>query len=272
MPRTRSAWGLVLLALTAGCATAPPVMPAFDTADSVAIPSFPVARARMPEGPIPAQLKLPSGRGPFPAVIVLHGCGGRNITQDDWARRLNGWGYAALLPDSLTPRGLTTVCAPSDQPSATFRDRAGDAVASAAYLRTRPEIDPGRIAVLGQSHGGATAAWLAQAQFEAVGLRAAIDYYGPCREPTGHGTTPLLVLAGDGDNWGNPAASCATYGLALRPDRTFEIHTYPGVLHGFENSRLRYTVKLGHPMGYDAAAAEDSFIHVRAFLDRLVRH
>ena len=34
----------------------------------------------MPSVPIPAALKLPPGQGPFPAIVVLHGCGGRGGT------------------------------------------------------------------------------------------------------------------------------------------------------------------------------------------------
>ena len=238
--------------------------------DAVAIPPVAVARARMPEGPIPALLKLPGGQGPFPAVIVLHGCGGRGLSQLDWAWRLNRWGYAVLIPDSMTPRGVKTVCAPENQPRVTARDRVGDVGSAAAWLRTRPEIDPDRIAVLGQSHGGSTAALTVQRAYEAFRLRAAIDYYGPCREPEQHGAVPLLVLAGEADDWGHPAARCRTYQTNLGSGRTMEIHTYPGVHHGFENARLSRTVHTGHILDHDQAAAEDSFVRVRAFLDRWV--
>ena len=134
---------------------------------------------------------LPPGKGPFPAVIVLHGCGGRGPSQLIWARRLNGWGYAALIPDSLTPRGVRRVCEPELQGFVTPRDRVGDVFSALTWLQTRPEIIPNRIAVLGLSHGGAAAVTATERQYENFGLRAAVDYYGPCVDPAAHGNVPL---------------------------------------------------------------------------------
>jgi dienelactone hydrolase len=102
-------------------------------------------------------------------------------------------------------------------------------------------------------------------------LRAAVDYYGPCIDPRLHGSLPLLVLAGEADDWGDPAKRCRLYGMELRPDQSFEIHTYPGVYHAFDSGPRTKTVILGHALAYDKAAAEDSFNRVRVFLDRLVR-
>ena len=103
-------------------------------------------------------------------------------------------------------------------------------------------------------------------------LRAAVDYYGPCFDPRLHGTVPLLVLAGDADDWGDPAKRCRAYGSELRPGQPFEIHTYPDVYHGFDAGPTTKTVFDGHILEYNRAAAEDSFVHVRAFLDRQLRN
>jgi dienelactone hydrolase len=226
---------------------------------------------RMPAAPIPAVLRLPSGTGPFPAVILLHGCGGPFTGTPAWAYRLNAWGYAALMPDSLTPRGVPTVCDPEDQPKVTPWDRVGDVGAAAAWLRSQPEIDPSRIAVLGLSHGGMTAALAVQTPYAGIRLRAAVDYYGPCVEPRLQGSVPLLALAGEADDWGNPAVACRAYGKALRPDQPFEIHTYPGVYHGFDSGSSGPVIRTGHVLQHDQTAAEDSFLRVHAFLDRWVK-
>ena len=264
----RAAATAAVLTLTAcGAADGPQRM----TQDAVLIPPVETPRARRAPSGLPAVYRPPEGQGPFPAVIVLHGCGGRGASQIAWARRLNAWGYAALVPDSLTPRGVTTVCAPQAQNLVTPRDRAGDVAAAAAWLKTRPEIDPARIAVLGQSHGGSTAALTAQQIYEPLGLKAAVDYYGGCVEAGTQGTLPLLVLAGEADDWGFPAARCTAHGRTLPAGRVFELHTYPGVFHAFERPDRGRSVSNGHILPYDEAAAKDSFVHTKAFLDRWVK-
>jgi dienelactone hydrolase len=249
----------------------PAVVTPASTGGAIAARPILARQPRMPSGPLPAVLRLPAGAGPFPAVILLHGCNGPFSGMPDWAYRLNAWGYAALMPDSMTPRGVKSVCDPAEQPKVTAWDRVGDIGAAATWLRTRSEIDPNRIAVLGLSHGGATAALAAQAPYAGMRLRAAVDYYGPCTDPRLHGSLPLLVLAGEADDWGDPAQRCRAYGQELRPDQLFEIHTYPGVVHAFDSGPRTRVIMMGHAMAYDRAAAEDSFTRVHTFLDRLVK-
>lgn len=261
---------LASIAVLAGCASDPaaPGLPP----NNASIPPIAVPGARMPSGPIPAVLQLPPGKGPFPAVIVLHGCGGRGASQDIWATRLNSWGYAALIPDSMTPRGVKRVCEPEAQSLVTPQDRVGDIGSAAAWLRTRPDIDPHRIAVLGLSHGGAAAALATERVYADLGLRAAINYYGPCIHPERHGSVPLLVLVGGADDWGHPALRCQAFGAALGPGQPFEIYVYPGVHHAFDNPEMVRTVSNSHVLEYDRPAAEDSYARVHNFLEQWLGH
>src|SRR5215813_15255053 len=48
--------------------------------------------------------------GPYPAVIVLHGCGGFSSHSAQLADRIGSWGYVALTVDSLGPRGIASSC------------------------------------------------------------------------------------------------------------------------------------------------------------------
>jgi dienelactone hydrolase len=189
-------------------------------------------------------------------------------------QRLNGWGYGAMVLDSLGPRGIRSVCAPRLQPLVTRQDRAGDAIAAARWLQTVPRVDGARLAVVGSSHGGATAATVANRHFEAAAgglIKAAVDYYGPCREPAEHGSIPLLALAGDDDTWGYPARTCTEFARAVGSAEDVTVRTYPGVVHAFDNSRLvQRTWQEGHPMQYDHDAAEAGFREVHAFLDRTI--
>jgi dienelactone hydrolase len=246
-------------------------------ASSVAIPPQSVPGSRMPTQPLLGEFTLPGGKGPFPAMIVLHGCSGRGPSQDIWAQRLNGWGYAALIPDSYSPRGFTGNCVGLvGQRPITPRARAGDVISAALWLHTRPEIDGARIGVIGFSNGGVTAESVTQRRYEQLYpglLKASVAYYGGCSHPEEHGTVPLLVLVGEADDWGFPARGCRAFGAALTPGPIFEIHTYPGAVHSFDNMRaVQRSWNQGHPMQYDFAAAQDSFEWAKTFLDRYMGH
>jgi len=270
MPVARWLAVLSLLALTeTGCGA--PATPDPFGFDPVKIPPIAAPMARMPPGPLPAAFKLPAGKGPFPAIIVLHGCGGLGPSQIIWAQRLAGWGYATLIPDSLTPRDVKRVCEPESQPLVTPWDRVGDVGSAVAWLRTRKEIDPARIAVLGLSHGGTTAMLATETIYEKFRLRAAIDFYGPCVDPAAHGTVPLFVAAGELDDWGDPALRCKAFAAAMRPAQVVEVHVYPGAYHAFDNPNITHAVVDGHILEYDPAAAAKSYGRVHDFLDRWVK-
>ncbi len=229
----------------------------------------------MPKGAIPAILTLPKGKPPYPVVILLHGCGGGITWLQVWAQRLADWGYASVSPDSYRPRGCASVCTgPAETRAITPQDRAGDVVSTALWLRTQPEIDSNNIAVVGFSNGGSTAAWVTQRRYQQMYpdlIRAAVNYYGGCYRAAEHGTVPLLVLAGELDNWGDPARECREFGAQLMPNQNFQIHTYPRVVHDFDKEYqrgVRYSE--GHPMQYNGEAAQDSYIRTRAFLDRYI--
>ena len=61
----------------------------------------------------------PGDAAPYPAVVVLHGCGGISSHSAAIADRLGGWGYVALAIDTLGPRGMDSGCY-----SGTFVDQA----------------------------------------------------------------------------------------------------------------------------------------------------
>lgn len=104
-----------------------------------------------------AELLTPSGRGPFPTVLMFHGCGGVRAHLHGYARAAVSVGWAALLVDSFTPRGWSRdfakamVCT-----GLRFRGgrRAGDVLAAIAGAGRLPLVDPQRLVLAGWSHGG----------------------------------------------------------------------------------------------------------------------
>ena len=101
-----------------------------------------------------------------PAVVALHGCGGMYGTAPAWRDRLTprhqamadlllAEGYAVLFPDSFNPRGRREICSLKAGSQGITQDhRRLDVLAALAFLRTRPEVDGTRVALLGWSHGG----------------------------------------------------------------------------------------------------------------------
>src|ERR1700760_379763 len=74
---------------------------------------------------IQGDLAKPDGAGPFPAVVVLHGCGGmHDTTKQRLADALVAWGYVTLLVDSYTTRRIVHACDASGL--ATFYKRRAD--------------------------------------------------------------------------------------------------------------------------------------------------
>jgi dienelactone hydrolase len=114
-----------------------------------------------PDRPLGATLWLPAtGAGPFPTAIVLVGAQPWNRDGDlpgrpwhhyaDLADAIARAGGAALLFD----KGGTGVTggAPAD-----LDQRAREAVAAIACARARPEVDPGRLVLVGHSEGSEVA-------------------------------------------------------------------------------------------------------------------
>ena len=69
-----------------------------------------------PALPIWGHLSGPKGDGPFPAIVLLHSCGGLGRSSEVWTARLVDWGYVVLNVDSFGPRGEATCHMPPRPP------------------------------------------------------------------------------------------------------------------------------------------------------------
>jgi len=214
-------------------------------------------------------LYKPDGPGPFPAVVVLHGCNGVSPHMQAWAQRLNRWGYAAVVVDSFGPRGYPEgVCAKGLLVPPELRAR--DAFAAAAWLRSQPFVDGAHIGVVGFSHGGWTImrAILETAvrEADATPFQAAVAYYPYCAFSRVPIASDTLILIGDADDW-TPAPRCTSYVAAqIAPPHALDIKVYPRATHAFDVMAAPRTA-FGHFMSYDPAAADDSFELTRRFFD-----
>jgi len=234
----------------------------------------------------------PLGPGPFPAIVLLHGCGGFYSRQGYvtasyryWLDLLANNGYAALLVDSFNPRGHRSICDLQKRPILISRERVEDAYAARQWLAAQPFLDPGRIGLLGWSNGGSGTLYALRARRAGHGFQAGIAFYPGCRALSQAKTpyrpyAPLLALSGEADDW-TPAAHCVALAKIARANgATMAIATYPGAHHGFDriNLPVRYRPDVRNPnrpsgrgatTGGDPAAREDA---VRRTLEFFALH
>ena len=117
-----------------------------------AAPALAQQNVRVPAGNVQlaAQLFKPANAaGRIPAVAIFHGCGGPGQNTARMAGLLASWGYAALVVDSFSARGLKDICGRNWPTQADAESRAGDIDAALAWLGKQPGIDPHRLAVMG---------------------------------------------------------------------------------------------------------------------------
>jgi dienelactone hydrolase len=251
---------ILLLLLPAGGALAQPVR----------FPS--VAVANVPAGPeITGWLYRPSGAGPFPAIVLAHTCGGVNEQTEMWAKRLVGWGYVVVAPDSFGPRGEKNVCARGNIVSGNMR--VADVAGALDFLNAQPFVQRGNIGLIGHSHGGWTAVRAVQKNYGLAqrGLKASVAYYPSCNAAFDtHVDVPLLILIGDKDDW-TPAESCRRLQAAGfdRPELAEAVY-YPNARHSFDYNAPDRTA-FGHRLGYDSAAAPDAEARTKAFFEKYLR-
>ena len=205
----------------------------------------------------------PDGVGPFPAMIVLHGCDGVGRHYREWARRLRSWGYVAMLVDSFRPRGVSTVCNHGmDVPPLL---QAQDGFAAAAYLRTQSDIRADRIGVIGFSHGGWAVLKAVLAGAAPRPFAAAVAFYPGCQRPDSALATDTLILMGDADDW-TPVAACRRWSNQVeKGPHTLAMKVYSGALHGFDAPHAPHSYA-GHFVGRDPEAADDAIAVTREFL------
>ncbi|MBZ5639983.1 MAG: alpha/beta fold hydrolase [Acidobacteriia bacterium] len=116
------------------------------------------------EATLAGTLTLPATPGPHPSVVLITGSGPQNRDEE-----LFGFKPFRVLADHLTRSGIAVlryddrgVGESTGSPAqATTEDFAGDVAAAVAFLRTRPDIDPNRVGLLGHSEGGIVAPMVA---------------------------------------------------------------------------------------------------------------
>ncbi|MCA0304475.1 MAG: dienelactone hydrolase family protein [Proteobacteria bacterium] len=205
-----------------------------------------------------AQLFPPAGaKGPVPAVAIFHGCGGPGQNTARMAGLLASWGYAALVVDSFSARGLKDVCGRNWPTPADAAARAADIDAALAWLARQPGIDPRRLAFMGYSYGGGVAMLRALATADVTRpdepARAAVLVYPDCALADVLGSKlavrqPTLLAMGALDDWTPPAQCRAVLDRVVSGRDLVETRVYDGAHHSFDALGLpvRYLPDVGN--------------------------
>jgi dienelactone hydrolase len=234
-----------------------------------------------------AWLSKPEGAGPFPAVVMLHGCGGAynaqgalNMRHQQWERAFRGAGYAVLQVDSFTTRDIKEICTRRDRPVTAGGARRRDALAGLAWLQAQPFVRGDRVAVVGWSNGGSTTlAAMERRDDDPADLRfrVGVAFYPGCLA-AGGGTFkpggPLLIVMGDSDNWTPPAPCRPMVAEATASGQDVALHLYAGAYHDFDWPGLKLRTRTGlasaksgsATVGEDPAARADALQRVPAYL------
>ena len=213
------------------------------------------------------ELTVPDGAGPFPAVVMMHGCAGLSDAVraglQSHAAFFAQNGFASLILDSFEPRGLGGggVCASFQELAEARSYRQDDAVDAARVLAARPEIDGENLFQLGQSNGGSVSVLLAMrgaARDDGEpAFRANAAYYPWCGAFNAASKAriklPLIALVGDKDDW-TPPTKCKSLEVV---GAAYEIHAYPDATHSFDLD-VPIQKYQGHTVGYDAEATRES--------------
>ncbi|AHY44673.1 hypothetical protein CXK93_13505 [Stutzerimonas decontaminans] len=222
------------------------------------------------------ELFVPDGTGPFPAIVLMHGCGGwqapvRHGLQTH-AEFLRNQGFVVLNLDSFGPRnfGGGKLCSNNPALFKALTYRTNDAYDALAYLAQQDYVAADNIFLMGQSNGGAVAIRAAKASAPKnygdgqTAFRGVVAYYPWCGE-LGRSSValsaPLLILAGGKDNW-VPARECQGVrgeGAAL------EVKVYPDAAHSFDLDIPPQSFQ-GKRVGGDPAATVDSRTRMLRFL------
>ena len=212
------------------------------------------------EARISGAIDKPDGAGPFPAVVLMHGCGGVQPGNTIWAHDLHDWGYVTIQVDSFSYRGVRDIC--SNTRKVPVSERTADAYTALQHLRSLPYVAKDRVAIMGWSHGGMVvlSALYERNRPAGGGFKTGVAMYPWCDYRPFY--APLLIVIGSADDW-TPAERCETF----RGVEGVELQVYEGAYHSFDNPGPARTY-LGHTVGYDNTATVKAKKRVREFLGK----
>jgi carboxymethylenebutenolidase len=210
---------------------------------------------------VQALLYTPAGKGPFPAVIVIHEWWGLNDWVKDQAAKLADQGYVALAIDLYRGKVATTPEMAHEIMRGVPEDRAKrDLHAAFEFLQSQPNVRKARIGAIGWCMGGGYA--LDVALQEPTLAADVINYGHLATDPDALKkiNAPILGLFGALDQ-GIPPADVKKFAETLQGmGKKIDIKIYDDAGHAFENPDNK------NKPGYQAADAANAWKRTVSFL------
>jgi carboxymethylenebutenolidase len=208
---------------------------------------------------VQAVLYTPAGKGPFPAIIVIHEWWGLNDWVKDQAAKLADEGYVALAIDLYRGKVATTPDMAHEIMRGVPEDRAKrDLHAAFEFLQSQPNVRKNRIGSIGWCMGGGYSLDVA---LQEPTLAADVINYGHLAtdvEALKKINAPMLGLFGAQDH-GIPPEDVKKFGATIdQLGKKIDIKIYDDAGHAFENPNNKD--------GYRAADAADAWNRTVAFL------
>ena len=204
-------------------------------------------------------LFTPKGKGPFPALVVIHEWWGLVPWVKEQAAKLSDQGYVTLAVDLYRGKATDSPEVAHELMRGLPEDRANrDLLAAVQYLKSLKNVNPAKIGSIGWCMGGGYSLDLAIAD---PTLAADVINYGhlatdPARLQQIH--APILGLFGAKDN-GIPPADVRKFEQDLKQmGKKIDVTIYPDAGHAFENPNNK--------AGYRAGDAADAWNRTVEFL------
>lgn len=216
-------------------------------------------------------LYIPEGKGPFPALLLLHASSGVEPTNQNWAKILNKQGYVVYVIDSFKPRNYI------DRKSIGW-DKAtqaqlADVLPAKEYLATLPSVDKNRIGLIGFSMGAYT---VLEAMNNTTDFKTAASFYPVCKRnsPDLQLKKSTQLFVGKKDDRSTFADCTELVELQHKNGHPTSIVAYPDALHGFDNPSLPASLEItderndNYHVGYNAVAQQQSVKDAIAFFKK----
>jgi carboxymethylenebutenolidase len=211
-----------------------------------------------------AILYMPPGKGPFPALVVIHEWWGLNDWVKEQASRLADQGYAALAIDLYRGKVATAPEEAHEIMRGVPEDRSGrDLLAATFYLGALSNVDPKRIGSIGWCMGGGYSLNLAVNDPK---LKVAVINYGHLAsdDATLKKINAAVLGIFGGQDKGIPVADVKKFESQLKAlGKTVDIHIFPDAGHAFQNPNNK--------QGYRADDAAEAWKITTAFLEKYLK-